>query len=98
MDEIRISEFVLFKKEGSDHYTGYANYFGVEKRSCIIKRVNEKYVVLVETSDGWMKIGLFYPKSPEIIRGAKDYRLVGLIWTPDHTYYLLEDGERFIGL
>ncbi len=98
MEEIRISDFVLFKKEGSEHYTGYANYFGLERRGCIIRKTESKYIVLVEGSEGWVQIGIFYPREPEIVKGAKKYKLIGLIWTPEHTYYLLEDGKRFIGL
>ena len=95
---MKISDFILFQKEGSQHFTGYANYFNVERWECIIRRVGDKYIVLILMDGKWVQIGLFYPKKPEKVRGAKDYYLVGLIWTPEHTYFLLRDGNRYIGL
>jgi len=94
---VRISDFVLFQKDGSDHYTGYANYFNLEKRACIVKKTKAKFVVLVEYEGKWMQIGLFYPQKGRI-RGAKNYELVGVIWTPDYTFHILKDGNRFIGI
>ncbi len=93
---MRISEFVLFQKEGSNHYTGYANYFGLESRPCIIKKTKSKFVVLVE-DDGWKQIGIFYPQRGKV-RGFKEYELIGLIWTPEHTFHVVRDGNRFLGL
>ncbi len=95
---LRISDFLLFKKAGSEHYTGYANYFGLERRGCIIRKTESKFVVLVRDGEEWTQIGLFYPQKPVRVRGAKDYDLVGTIWTPEHTYFLLKDGNRFLGL
>ena len=95
---VRISDFVLFKKEGSEHFTGYANYFGLEKHECIIKKTKSKFVVLVECDGKWERIGLFYPQKPVKVRGDKVYDLVGTIWTPEHTFYLLKDENRFLGL
>ncbi len=94
---MRISEFVLFQKDGSSHYTGYANYFGLESRQCIIRRVGNKYVVLVENEGRWERIGLFYPRKGKV-RGSKVYELVGVIWTPDYTFHVIRDGNRFLGL
>ncbi|GEM_PF-1266627 len=96
--QIRISDFVLFQKDGSEHYTGYANYFGIERRSCIIRKTGKSFVVLVEDRGRWVQIGLFYPKKSEKVVGAKVYDLVGLIWTPEHTFHLVRDGNRFLGL
>jgi len=98
MERIRISDFLLFQKEGSDHFTGYANYFGLERRSCIIRKTEKKFVVLVQDEISWVQIGILYPQKPEKVKGAKDYEDVGLIWTPEHTFLLLKDGNRFIGL
>ncbi len=96
--KVRISDFLLFQKDGSEHYTGYANYFGIERHSCIIRKTENKYVVLVQDKNRWIQIGLFYPQKPEKVKGAKDYDLIGLIWTPEHTFFLLKDGNRFLGL
>jgi hypothetical protein len=94
---VRISDFVLFQKEGSDHYTGYANYFGLERYACIVKKTGGKFVVLVEFEGKWKQIGMFYPQNGKV-RGAKDYELVGVIWTPEYTFHVLKDGNRFLGL
>ncbi len=95
---IRISDFVLFKKAGSEHYTGYANYFGIERRSCIIRKTESISVVLVEDCGKWVRVGIFYPKKSEKVVGAREYDLVGLIWTPEYTFHLVRDGNRFLGL
>jgi hypothetical protein len=94
---VRISDFILFQKEGSVHFTGYANYFGLEKRACIVRKTKEKFVVLVEDDDGWKQIGLFYPQKGKI-RGSKEYELIGVIWTPEYTFHVIKDGNRFLGL
>ncbi len=93
---MKISEFVLFQKEGSDHYTGYANYFRLESRPCIIRKTKNKFVVLVD-DNGWKQIGLFYPQKGKV-KGLKEYELVGLIWTPEHTFHVVKDGNKFLGL
>jgi len=94
---VRISDFVLFQKEGSEHFTGYANYFGLEKRACIVRKMGEKFVVLVEDKGVWRKVGMFYPCSGKVI-GSREYELVGVIWTPEYTFHIIKDGNRFLGL
>jgi hypothetical protein len=93
---MQITEFVLFKKENSPHLQGYAKYFGLEKRECIVKWTKNNYIVLVKNDEGeFERIGLYYPAKGKI-RGAKEYELVGTIWTPDYTYHVVKDGNRFL--
>ncbi len=91
---MKITEFVLFRKKDSLHFTGYAMYFGLEKRECIIKRMKDKWVVLVREGNDFEQIGLFYPERGKI-RGDREYEVIGLIWTPDYTYHVVVDGDRY---
>jgi hypothetical protein len=95
---IKITEFILFKKDNSPHWYGKAKYFGVESRDCIIKCMKKKQVVLVKNDNGkFEQVGLFYPEKGTI-RGAKEYEVVGRIWTPDYTFHVVKDGDRFLAL
>ena len=94
---MEISDFLLFKK--NDGFQGYARYFNLKSYECRIKKKGNRYVVLVRDGEKWIRIGFYYPLiNSERVRGAKDYELVGMIWTSEHIYHLLKDGNRYIGL
>ena len=92
-----ITDFLLWEKE--DGFSGYAKYFGLKEYRCVIKKTGRSYTVLILVDGKWQPIGKYYPYSKPIkIRGNKLYDCVGEIWTPDYTYHLLKDGNRYIGL
>jgi len=96
---VEITDFILWRKKGSQHYTGYARYFGLRKYECIIKKTPQSYVVLLKVNNKWEVVGKFFPyDEPQIVRGDKEYEFVGKIWTPNHTFFLLKNGDRFIGV
>ena len=99
MREVEITDFILWQKKNSEHYTGYARYFGPKEYECIIKKTPQSYVVLLKINNKWEVIGKFYPyDKPQKVRGEKEYECIGEIWTPSHTFFLLKNGNRFIGL
>ena len=99
MTLINISEFILWKKDGSDHYTGIAKYFGLKEYKCIIRKIGDSHVVLIEVDGKWKNVGKFYPyRKPKRIRLREEYKCVGEIYALGHIYHLLDLDNRFWGI
>jgi hypothetical protein len=94
MKQVNITDFVLWKSK--DGFSGYAKYHGLKQYDCIIKNDT----VLIKLDDGkWYPFGKYYAlKNPAKVRADKDYECIGIIWTPDYTYHVLKDGNRFIAI
>ena len=103
MNEISITDFILWKKK-SGHFTGYAKYFNLKQYPTIIKKTkNGHYVVLIKMhSDDkkWKGIGkLFLFDKPVTIRGKKEYKCIGIIRTRLGDFHLVEsEKNKYLGI
>ena len=99
LKKVDVTDFILWKKGDSDHFTGYANFFGLKQYKCIIKKTPRSFIVLLKIDNKWEPVGKFYPyNKPQKVRADKVYECIGEIWMPHHTFHLLKDGNRFIGI